>query len=110
MPHLGLMCRPSSISVWAAARNGSCSPPPPARQKVPLLIGHDGANDAAAAHTGIEAAAKPIPILWSGNYSVGVNLLFWLTESRPRASLGRITTAGDSRAGTPTGHKGQDAP
>jgi 4-hydroxy-tetrahydrodipicolinate reductase len=49
-----------------------------AAQKVPLVIGTTG-------HTSTErkailAYAKKIPIVWAGNYSVGVNLLNFLTR------------------------------
>ncbi|MCC5806418.1 MAG: 4-hydroxy-tetrahydrodipicolinate reductase [Opitutales bacterium] len=45
---------------------------------VPLLIGTTGHNPAERAQ--IEKAAERCAVLWSGNYSVGVNLLFWLTR------------------------------
>jgi 4-hydroxy-tetrahydrodipicolinate reductase len=53
-----------------------------ARRGIPLVIGTTG-------HTGEErqrilACVKDIPIVWAGNYSIGVNLLFHLTESAAR--------------------------
>lgn len=49
-----------------------------AAQGTPLLIGTTGHDDRECAR--IRGAASRCPILWSGNYSVGVNLLFWLTR------------------------------
>ncbi len=49
-----------------------------AENRVPLLIGTTGHN--AEERARIEEAAKRCAVLWSGNYSVGVNLLFWLTR------------------------------
>lgn len=42
----------------------------------PLVIGTTGHT--AEERSRIEAAAKKIPIVWAGNYSVGVNVLNWL--------------------------------
>ncbi len=42
----------------------------------PLVIGTTGHS--AEERSRIEAAAKKIPIVWAGNYSVGVNVLNWL--------------------------------
>lgn len=42
----------------------------------PLVIGTTGHT--AEERARIEAAAKTIPIVWAGNYSVGVNVLNWL--------------------------------
>lgn len=42
----------------------------------PLVIGTTGHT--AAERARIEAAAKKIPVVWAGNYSVGVNVLNWL--------------------------------
>lgn len=42
----------------------------------PLVIGTTGHT--AEERARIEAAAKKIPIVWAGNYSVGVNVLNWL--------------------------------
>lgn len=79
VPHLGQCAAIIDFSVAAATAPLATAA---ARQKVPLLIGTTGHD--AAQRTEIEAAAKHIPILWSGNYSVGVNLLFWLTEQTAR--------------------------
>ncbi len=49
-----------------------------AQSGVPLLVGTTGHS--AAERTRIEVASQICPVLWSGNYSVGVNLLFWLTR------------------------------
>jgi 4-hydroxy-tetrahydrodipicolinate reductase len=46
--------------------------------KTPLVIGTTGHTDAELAL--ISAAAKKIPIVKAGNYSIGVNTLFWLTR------------------------------
>jgi 4-hydroxy-tetrahydrodipicolinate reductase len=43
-----------------------------------LVIGTTGHTDAEKA--GIRAHAARIPIIWSANYSTGVNTLFWLTR------------------------------
>ena len=43
-----------------------------------LLIGTTGLSS--ETESKIKAAAKVIPILFSPNYSVGVNVLFWLTQ------------------------------
>ena len=48
----------------------------------PLVIGTTGHNAAEKIHLRKEAAA--IPCVWSGNYSVGVNLLFSLTQQAAR--------------------------
>lgn len=42
----------------------------------PLVIGTTGHT--AEERSRIESAAKKIPIVWAGNYSVGVNVLNWL--------------------------------
>lgn len=42
----------------------------------PLVVGTTGHT--AEERSRIEAAAKKIPIVWAGNYSVGVNVLNWL--------------------------------
>jgi 4-hydroxy-tetrahydrodipicolinate reductase len=47
-------------------------------QKKPLVIGTTGISDAGVAK--IVEAAKQIPIVYSGNYSTGVNTLLWLTR------------------------------
>jgi 4-hydroxy-tetrahydrodipicolinate reductase len=49
-----------------------------ARHKKALVIGTTGHTDAQKAE--IKAAASQIPIVWSSNYSMGVNTLFWLTR------------------------------
>ena len=46
--------------------------------KKTLVIGTTGHTDAEVA--AIHAAAKQIPIVFSGNYSTGVNTLYWLTR------------------------------
>jgi 4-hydroxy-tetrahydrodipicolinate reductase len=43
-----------------------------------LVIGTTGHGDAEKA--GVHALAKVIPIVWSANYSTGVNTLFWITQ------------------------------
>ncbi len=45
---------------------------------IPLLIGTTGHTE--EEQKGLRALGARIPLLWSGNYSVGVNLLFWLTR------------------------------
>ena len=52
----------------------------------PVVIGTTG--HAPAGLAGIREAAQKLPILVAPNFSVGVNLLFWLTE-RAVESLGR---------------------
>ena len=47
-------------------------------QKKALVIGTTGISDAGVAQ--IRAAAGAIPIVYSGNYSTGVNTLLWLTR------------------------------
>ena len=47
-------------------------------QKKPLVIGTTGISDAGVAK--IVEASKQIPIVYSGNYSTGVNTLLWLTR------------------------------
>src|SRR5258706_3886319 len=49
-----------------------------AQHRKPLVIGTTGHNDAEGAR--ITEAAARIPIVWSSNYSTGVNTLFWLTR------------------------------
>ena len=49
---------------------------------IPLLIGTTGHDE--KEQEGLRALSSRIPILWSGNYSVGVNLLFWLTRHAAR--------------------------
>ncbi len=51
-------------------------------QKKPLVIGTTGHTDEERA--AIADAAKSIPIVFSSNYSVGVNTLFWLTRKATR--------------------------
>src|SRR5215207_8984766 len=47
-------------------------------QKKPLVIGTTGISDAGV--TRIKDAARTIPVVYSGNYSTGVNTLLWLTR------------------------------
>jgi 4-hydroxy-tetrahydrodipicolinate reductase len=47
-------------------------------QKKPLVIGTTGISDAGVAR--IKDAARSIPVVYSGNYSTGVNALLWLTR------------------------------
>lgn len=47
-------------------------------QKKPLVIGTTGISDAGVEK--IREAAKSIPVVYSGNYSTGVNTLLWLTR------------------------------
>ena len=47
-------------------------------QKKPLVIGTTGISDAGVAK--IKDASATIPIVYSGNYSTGVNTLLWLTR------------------------------
>jgi 4-hydroxy-tetrahydrodipicolinate reductase len=47
-------------------------------RKKPLVIGTTG--HAAAAKERLRGLAAAIPCVWAGNYSVGVNLLFYLTQ------------------------------
>src|SRR5688500_5911977 len=47
-------------------------------QKKALVIGTTGISDEGVAK--IREAAKSIPIVYSGNYSTGVNTLLWLTR------------------------------
>lgn len=49
-----------------------------ASQNKPAVIGTTGHSDAERER--IIAATARVPIVWAGNYSVGVNLLFWLTR------------------------------
>ena len=49
-----------------------------AKQKKALVIGTTGHTDAQKSQ--ILAFTKQIPIVWSSNYSTGVNTLFWLTR------------------------------
>ncbi len=46
--------------------------------KKPVVIGTTGHTDAQV--SAIHAAAKHIPVVFSGNYSTGVNALYWLTR------------------------------
>src|SRR5258706_519279 len=46
--------------------------------KKTLVIGTTGHSDSEVA--AIRAAAQKIPIVFSGNYSTGVNTLYWLTR------------------------------
>src|SRR5687767_14177170 len=47
-------------------------------QKKPVIIGTTGISDAGVAR--IKDASRTIPIVYSGNYSTGVNTLLWLTR------------------------------
>src|SRR5215213_637846 len=47
-------------------------------QKKPVVIGTTGISDAGVEK--IRAASQEIPIVYSGNYSTGVNTLLWLTR------------------------------
>lgn len=49
-----------------------------AKYKKPLVIGTTGHSEAQRAE--ILECAKEIPIVWAGNYSIGVNLLNYLTK------------------------------
>ena len=49
----------------------------------PIVIGTTGHD--AAALPGLRAAAAEVPCVWAGNYSVGMNLLFHLTQQAARA-------------------------
>ena len=48
----------------------------------PLVIGTTGHSDEARAL--LEETSKSLPIVWSPNFSVGVNALFWLTREAAR--------------------------
>jgi 4-hydroxy-tetrahydrodipicolinate reductase len=48
----------------------------------PLVIGTTGHNTAEKAK--LRELAGRIPCVWAGNYSIGVNLLFWLTQRATR--------------------------
>lgn len=49
---------------------------------IAMVIGTTGHTEAEKAR--ILACTKTIPIVWAGNYSIGVNLLFHLTETAAR--------------------------
>ncbi|MGD0060982.1 MAG: 4-hydroxy-tetrahydrodipicolinate reductase [Verrucomicrobiia bacterium] len=49
-----------------------------ADHKKALVIGTTGHTDAEKA--GVRALTKAIPIVWSANFSAGVNTLFWITQ------------------------------
>ncbi len=49
-----------------------------ADHKKALVIGTTGHSDAEKA--GVRALTKIIPIVWSANFSTGVNTLFWITQ------------------------------
>jgi 4-hydroxy-tetrahydrodipicolinate reductase len=49
-----------------------------ARHDRPLVIGTTGHTE--AEKTAVRACAERLPLVWSANYSTGVNLLFWLTR------------------------------
>lgn len=53
-----------------------------AKRGVPLVIGTTGHSEEEKAR--ILACTDRIPIVWAGNYSIGVNLLFYLTETAAR--------------------------
>jgi 4-hydroxy-tetrahydrodipicolinate reductase len=46
--------------------------------KIPIVIGTTGYSDSQVA--AIRAAATKIPVVFSGNYSTGVNALYWLAR------------------------------
>ncbi len=48
----------------------------------PLVIGTTGHTTEEKSH--LRTLAGKIPCVWAGNYSVGVNLLFWLTQQATR--------------------------
>src|SRR3981189_1460963 len=64
---------PSSISVIPTRASGSA---PPVGK--PAVIGTTGHSD--KARSAIEEMAKSVPVVFSPNFSVGVNTLFWLTR------------------------------
>ena len=47
-------------------------------RKLALVVGTTGHS--AEQRKGIEKCAESIPVVWSSNFSVGVNALFWLTR------------------------------
>lgn len=49
-----------------------------AEHRRPLVLGTTGLSN--AEKTSLTAAAAHIPLVWSANYSTGVNLLFWLAR------------------------------
>ena len=49
-----------------------------ANHKKALVIGTTGHSD--ADRNAVRAVAKSIPIVWSANFSTGVNTLFWITQ------------------------------
>src|SRR5690606_30902880 len=49
-----------------------------AATKVPLVIGTTGHTP--ELHQEIESTIAGLPVVWAGNFSVGVNLLFYLTR------------------------------
>jgi 4-hydroxy-tetrahydrodipicolinate reductase len=53
-----------------------------ASRGLPLVIGTTGHT--AAERQRILACTGAIPVVWAGNYSIGVNLLFYLTETAAR--------------------------
>ena len=53
-----------------------------AERGIPLVIGTTGHTDAEKER--ILACTRQIAIVWAGNYSIGVNLLFHLTETAAR--------------------------
>lgn len=55
------------------------------RLRKPLVVGTTGHSNAEKTH--LIESAQSLPLVWSGNYSVGVNLLFALTR-RAAAVLG----------------------
>jgi 4-hydroxy-tetrahydrodipicolinate reductase len=58
-----------------------------AHRGLPLVIGTTGHTE--AERNRILACVDRIPVVWAGNYSVGVNLLFYLTEKAAAALGGR---------------------
>ena len=53
-----------------------------AQHRKALVIGTTGHGDAGKA--AVRAAVKAIPCVWTGNFSTGVNTLFWITEQVAR--------------------------
>lgn len=58
-----------------------------ANRRIPLIIGTTGHSEAERQR--ILACATRIPMVWAGNYSVGVNLLLHLSETAARVLGGR---------------------
>ena len=69
-----------------------------ANHKKALVIGTTGHSE--AEKSAVRALAKSIPIVWSANFSTGVNTLFWVTQKVAEIVETHHTAKKDAPSGT----------